>query len=296
MDLRKKNLHAKLLTPLKLCLGAMSFLALTLGWQQLQLARKDHKISLLLSENEILKKNLLSIDSELLEIKDTASDVRLFQKELIKVMKDIDHSYPITFATAAKSQAKPSCGFSDSLDLDAATVANNAKENMFFLSSSQEKLRYDTANLLGLAVSMRDVLENTPSMIPVSGGHISSDFGPRIDPFTGVMKRHNGIDIAAPVGTPVYASADGRVRRATMDKEFGNVIELEHANGYVTIFGHLNDRFIKKGDFVKRGQKIGTVGKTGRRCSGPHVHYGVSKNGAMQNPQGFLLSPPHNVF
>lgn len=296
MELCKKHFHSKLITPFKLCLGAISFLALAISWQHAQLVRKDKRISTLLSENETLKKNLVSIDGELLEIKDAASDVRLFQKELIKVMKDIDQNYPITFASTSKAPSKSSCGFSDSLGLDAAAAANNAKESIFFLSSSQEKLRYDTASLLGRAVSMRDILENTPSMIPVSGGYISSEFGPRIDPFTGLVKRHNGIDIGAPIGTPVYASADGQVLRATRDREFGNVIEVAHADGYVTTYGHLSELLTKKNARVKRGQEIGRVGNTGLRCAGAHLHFGVSKNGVKQNPRKFMISSAPNFF
>ncbi len=253
MDQTKKIINAKLVTPLKTCVAAIFFFVFAMSWQYMQIERKDHKISTLLTENEKLRKSLLSIDAELLDIKDSASDMRVFQKEIVKVMKDIDPKF-VSFVSV-KEQTKPNCGFADSVDIDHSALLQSAKESIFVLSNSQERLRYDAASLLGTAVSIRDAFETTPSLIPVSGGYISSDFGPRIDPITGVVKRHYGIDIAAPIGTPVYASADGIVKRATFDRSFGNVIEILHEDGYVTTYGHLSEMLTKNNSRVKRGQR-----------------------------------------
>lgn len=294
MDLKKKITTSRLVTPLKTCVVAIFFFMVATAWQYMQIVRKDHRISVLLTENETLKKDLLSIDEELLEIKDAASDVRVFQKELMKVMKDIDPNHSVKLAS--RSNAKPSCGFSDSEGIDHDEVLSSAKESIFFLSNTQEKLRFDAAGLLGRAVSIRDAFSTTPSMIPLNGGYISSEFGPRIDPITRTVKRHYGIDFAAPIGTPVYASADGVVKRATLDREFGNVVEIFHPSGHVTTYGHLSEILTKTNSQVKRGDQIGRVGNTGLRCVGAHLHFGVSKNGVKENPKKFLLTSPPNYF
>lgn len=294
MDKLKKNLNAKLVTPLAVCVVAVFFFAVATGWQYMQILRKDLKINSLMSENKHLKKSLSSIDAELLEIKDTASDVRLFQKELAKVISDIDPNYSATFAS--RSEGKPSCAFDETVDFDHQAALQSANESILVLSNSQEKMRFDAAGLLGKAVSIREALEVTPSLIPISGGHISSEFGPRVDPITGVVKLHSGIDLAAPIGTPVYASADGIIKRATFDRELGNVIEIAHANAHVTTYGHLSEILVRHNARVKRGDRIGSVGNTGLRCAGAHLHFGVSKNGVRQNPRKFMLRSPQNVF
>lgn len=281
-----RNINPRLFTPLKMGLLGLFALALICFWQYLQLNRKNHAIVALINENDELKKTLLAIDADLMEIKDTASDVRLFQREMVKVIKDIDAKSPVSLSQEAI--AKPSCGFDEQVNFDLPTIIKNTRENILLLSSSQHKQRFDMAGLLGRAVFMRNILSNTPSLKPVSDGYITSRFGFRKDPVTGGIKHHNGVDIAAPIGTPVFASADGRVVMAGQNKSLGNVIELLHADGFVTVYGHLSQILVTKGEHVERGQQIGRVGNTGSRCVGAHLHYGISQNGVKQNPEKFM--------
>lgn len=290
MILQKKSPRRQHLTPMKICLMTIFCLASALFWQNAVIKRNDHTIAGLLSENADLKKNLYLIDGKLSELRDTESDVRIFQRELVKVIKDIDESYPVSFAS--KSHTKSIHPIDDSFGCDVQEVAQNASESIFKLASSQQGLRFETASLLGRAISIRDILAKTPSMIPVNGGYISSSFGSRRDPFTNQIKKHHGVDIAAPVGTLVVASADGPVLTAAKNSDLGNLIEIQHADGYTTRYGHLSEIFVKKGQIVKRGQVIGSVGNTGLRCSGSHLHFEVSKNGVRQDPKPFMLSSP----
>lgn len=130
--------------------------------------------------------------------------------------------------------------------------------------------------------------DSTPSIRPVNGGYLSSRFGRRIDPFTGRPAFHRGLDFSARVGTPVYAPAAGHVTRASRKGSLGQLIEIDHGNGLVTRYGHLDQFLVKKGDWVRRGQLIGRVGTTGR-STGPHLHYEVVQNGQWQNPWLFIV-------
>lgn len=132
------------------------------------------------------------------------------------------------------------------------------------------------------------VLLATPSIRPARGW-ISSGFGYRKDPFTGERHLHRGVDIATRMGTPIIATADGIVVSSKKDRHFGNIIEVDHGNGFCTRYGHNAANFVKKGDRVKRGQVIGTVGNTGR-STGPHVHYEVRLNGVAVNPRKYMLN------
>lgn len=293
MHMKKINLSLQFISPRGISIAVFVLLVAVVVWQGILIGRKNQAIDALAIENNDLKKNLFALDGELSQIKDTASDVRVFQRELIKVIKDIDQRYPLNIAH--KIDEKPSCGFDESVDIDAGVLMKNAHQNVFTLASSQSKLRFETAGLLGRAISIRNVLEGTPSLQPVHG-EISSDYGIRVDPITGKIKNHSGLDFAAKIGTPVYATADGVVIRATRTEELGNVIELRHADGYTSIYGHLSEMSVKRNNVVKRRQQIGRVGNTGTRCAGAHLHFGISKNGVRQNPKPFLLSAPPVFF
>ncbi len=121
---------------------------------------------------------------------------------------------------------------------------------------------------------------------PVARGSVSSGFGRRGN------SNHDGIDIAAPEGTPVFASRGGRVVFSDHLRGYGNVVIIEHGGGYATVYGHNRVNLVKPGDEVKQGQQIALLGMTGR-TSGPSLHFEVRKNNIARNPLFFL--PPQSV-
>jgi murein DD-endopeptidase MepM/ murein hydrolase activator NlpD len=126
-----------------------------------------------------------------------------------------------------------------------------------------------------------------PSMPPVHSGYYSSNFGWRIDPFTGANALHEGVDFVANAGTPIYASAGGVVDYAGMDSSYGNMVEIDHGNNIVTRYAHASKVLVKVGQVVRRGQEIAEVGSTGR-STGNHLHFEVRYKGVAQNPVRFL--------
>lgn len=129
-----------------------------------------------------------------------------------------------------------------------------------------------------------------PSALPVNSGFFSSNFGWRIDPFTGERAMHEGVDFVAAAGTPIKAAAGGIVIYSENNPSYGNMIEVDHGNGLVSRYAHASKRLVKEGDVVLRGQKIGEVGSTGR-STGPHLHFEVLLNGTPQNPTRYLNLP-----
>lgn len=116
---------------------------------------------------------------------------------------------------------------------------------------------------------------------------LTSRFGKRADPFTGVASRHTGIDMACPTGTPIYAAMSGRVSYTGYSSVYGNYVIVSHIDGYQTLYGHMSRIISKKGDSVSQDTKIGLVGSTGY-STGPHLHFTVYKNGKLVDPLSVL--------
>jgi murein DD-endopeptidase MepM/ murein hydrolase activator NlpD len=156
------------------------------------------------------------------------------------------------------------------------TVSNEADAQFRNLFMTWKKL--DTVEQSAIAI---------PSLQPIDNVKLSSNFGVRSDPFRGTAAMHAGIDLPGPIGTPVYATADGIVGRAQRAGGYGNLVELNHGKGIQTRYGHLSRILVNPNSRVRRGQLIGLMGSTGR-STGSHLHYEVRIDGAAVNPIPYL--------
>ena len=161
------------------------------------------------------------------------------------------------------------------------------------LSALLEEVRYRKETfheVIDYVTREREQLAATPCIWPVNApdAWISSGFGYRQDPITGKRAFHDGIDLVAPVKSPVMATADGVVTFAAWDGGLGWVVTLDHGYGYKTRYGHNHKLLVKKGDKVRRGDVIALEGSTGR-TTGPHAHYEVIRNGKNVNPYRYLV-------
>ncbi len=136
--------------------------------------------------------------------------------------------------------------------------------------------------------SQKSLLASTPAIQPTTGW-LSSGFGYRISPFTGLKEFHQGIDIATRMGTTIIAPADGTVTFTGTKGGLGKCMVIKHGYGMVTRYGHLKKYLVKQGTRVKRGDKIALVGNTGRSTA-PHLHYEVHLNGIPVNPVKYILN------
>ncbi len=136
--------------------------------------------------------------------------------------------------------------------------------------------------------SRKSLLASTPAIYPTKGW-ISSNFGYRKSPFTGLREFHSGLDIATRSGTPIIATADGIITFARRNGGLGLMVGIDHGHGKITRYGHLLKCLVKRGDQVNRGDKIGLVGNTGRSTA-PHLHYEIHVNGIAVNPQKYILN------
>ncbi len=151
-----------------------------------------------------------------------------------------------------------------------------------------QSLSFD--QLKNMAQKQKDKILHIPSILPISLDDytMSSGYGYRRDPVYGSTRFHEGLDFAAPTGTPVYATADGRVSEAGWASGYGNVVNIEHGYNYLTRYAHLSKITVTSGQEVKRGDKIGEVGSTGK-STGPHLHYEVRFKNEPQNPVNYYF-------
>jgi len=151
------------------------------------------------------------------------------------------------------------------------------------LNDREHKLRMMEELLRRRELAARTTLSGRP----VKQGWVSSGFGHRVDPFTGRKKFHKGIDFAGKAGSEVVAVAAGVVIASEWQTGYGNVVEIRHADGYVTHYAHNRENLVKVGDRVEKGETIAILGSTGR-SSGPHVHFEVRRNGKVIDPSRFI--------
>ena len=192
------------------------------------------------------------------------------------VMAGLEHSLP--------EAGTAGVGGATGMESQAPVLAPRA------LAAIDESLTSLTRRSAQLEEFYRDqtlVLASTPSIWPVRG-YLSAGFGNRLDPFTGQKDFHAGIDISTPIGTRVFAPADGVVLSTSVQGGYGNSLIMDHGYGVVTRYGHLDAYAVHPGQRVRRGDLIAFVGNTGR-STGPHLHYEVWVRDQAQNPIHFIL-------
>ncbi len=141
----------------------------------------------------------------------------------------------------------------------------------------------------GLIIGAPRMDVSVPSRMPLEGMQLTSSYGMRNHPVLGGRRQHNGVDLAAPTGTPVYATADGRVGMAQWYSSYGNYVQIEHGGQLQTRYAHLSSYTVQPGTSVRKGDLIGYVGSTGR-STGPHLHYEVRVAGEAVDPTPYMTA------
>jgi len=184
-------------------------------------------------------------------------------------------------------------------DLDLAPGMGGIEQNGEWLTSKEFEQgllnlneefakQYDTLSALQEYLLTTDNITSAiPLGRPIKDGWVSSFYGARVDPFSGRKAFHNGIDFAGKTGSNVYAVSDGIVSWAGTRGDYGELVEIDHGNGYVTRYAHNKAIKVKVGDRLAKGDVIALLGSTGR-ATGPHVHYEVLKDGKSVNPYNYI--------
>lgn len=173
------------------------------------------------------------------------------------------------------------------LDKEVQAMLDNLEGDLNVLTSQAKLRQVSFQELDEFFKNQRSLLASTPSIWPTRGW-VTSGFGYRKSPFTGLPEKHEGLDIASRKGSEIRATADGKVISAGRQYGYGNLIEIDHGYGVISRYGHNSKNIVKVGDQVKRGDLIALVGNTGR-STGPHVHYEIIVDGVPVDPRNYIL-------
>lgn len=221
--------------------------------------------------------------------------------EALNVMQGIqqrdDNLYRVVLQADPVADAVRKAGYGgtnryeDLMDLANADLVVNTTQKMDVLHRQLYIQSKSFDEVVDLCKNNDEMLKCIPAIQPVSNKNLkqtASGYGYRIDPIYKTTKFHSGMDFSANIGTPVYATGDGRVVKVGWESGYGKLIKIDHGFGYMTWYAHLNDYNVRVGQKVVRGEVIGKVGNTGK-STGPHLHYEVHVKGKVVNPVNYYF-------
>lgn len=231
-------------------------------------------------ENEVVRKELKKLENEVVDLSGTIDSLESYDQKLrtYASLQPIDKG--IQDIPTSNNRA-------DSGKIDYQNI-NELSKRLDNLLNRAELQSQSFKELVDHIDEKRYLRDHTPSIAPVQGWFVSG-YGYRLDPFTGNIKMHEGIDIAGPIGTPIVAPADGIVKTVMEKPGFGLTIEIVHGYGLVTFYAHCQRANIEAGATVKRGDIIAFLGDTGK-STGPHLHYEIRVSQVPVNPINYIIN------
>ena len=251
---------------------------------------KRERIAELKTENTALHRQFVLMEEELKNMRHSMDQLQ----EKDRIMRAwVDLSEPSDdvrqIGVGGGEAIPPEWENAVSADVSDLLVSNRTNVDQLLREAQFLTASFDTIlSVLSKDIQMR---QHIPSITPVrmENPRISSGFGIRRDPFTGRRQFHFGIDYPGRRGTPIIATADGKIDKIDRNNRLGWYVVINHGYGLQTLYGHLNSKPPgKRGDRVKRGEKIGEMGRTGRSTA-THLHYSVIKNGKSENPRHYIF-------
>lgn len=264
-------------------------LAVMAGWGWRASGDEASGDSPLAKENRALVATVTALEGKVGQLRKEIAEVFAVQSLMAQAL-DLPALDVETFAAGVGGRGPASAGTADTLAFYPAPAGDPPRADLGLdqLLRQAQIQRQGYLAMLDTLSARQTLRAHLPSVRPAEIGFISSGFGYRTDPFTGRRTFHHGLDFLVPMGTPVIATGDGVVAVVQQQRGFGRVVKIDHGNGLVTVYAHLNSILVRKGDVVRRGDLIAKSGNSGR-VSAPHLHYEVHLHGRPVNPAIYIL-------
>jgi murein DD-endopeptidase MepM/ murein hydrolase activator NlpD len=253
----------------------------------IQIRKKTFELNQLRQQTQEQKSKINFFSSKIEDLERQLSTLKDFDKK-IRIIANLEKSQETASFMGMGGPSPSDVREKLKVEKDEKGLTHQLRTDIERLESEAASQEESLSELIKLLQSKKEMLVHTPSIWPVHGW-VTSGFGFRVNPFTGLTQMHEGLDISNRVGTPVIATADGIVSDTGKDSSHGIVMVISHGFGMTTRYLHLNKVFVRAGQKVKRGDKIAEVGMTGR-STGPHLHYEVRVNGIPVNPVRYILN------
>ena len=283
---RRLRIHKK---TFKIGLYLLAFVLLSTVFffcDYIQVRKKGFELTHLRYETEEQRSKIHFFSSKIEDLEGQLSRLKDFDKK-IRIIANLEKGQETTSVMGIGGPSPSDVREKLKAQNDDTGLVQQMRSDVERLKSEAMSREDSLSELEKLLQTKREMLVHTPSIWPIHGW-VTSSFGFRINPFTGLTQMHEGLDISNRLGTLVIAPADGIVSATGTDFSLGNAVVVSHGFGVTTRFYHLSKILVGAGQKVKRGDRIGEVGTTGR-STGPHLHYEVRVNGISVNPVRYIL-------
>lgn len=253
----------------------------------IQVRKKTFELSHLKLETEEQRSKIHFFSSKIEDLEGQLSKLKDFDKK-IRIIANLEKGHEATSFMGMGGPSPSDVREKLKGEKDEMGLVQQMRTDIERLKSEAASREESLSELERLLQTKRDVLISTPSIWPVQGW-VTSGFGFRANPFTGLTQMHEGMDISNRIGTLIVAPADGIISDIGSDRAHGRILVISHGFGMMTRYSHLNNVLVRVGQKVKRGDKIAEVGMSGK-TTGPHLHYEIRLNGIPVNPMRYILN------
>ena len=253
----------------------------------IQVRKKTFELNHLRFETQEQRSKIHFFSSKIEDLEGQLSKLKDFDKK-IRIIANLEKGHETTSFMGMGGPSPSDVREKLKSEKDEKGLVQQMRTDIERLKSEAASREESLSELERLLQTKRDVLVSTPSIWPVQGW-VTSGFGFRANPFTGLTQMHEGMDISNRIGTLIVATADGIISDIGSDWAHGRILVISHGFGMMTRYSHLNKVLVRVGQKVKRGDKIAEVGMSGK-TTGPHLHYEVRLNGIPANPMRYILN------
>jgi murein DD-endopeptidase MepM/ murein hydrolase activator NlpD len=271
-----------------LYLFAFGFLSATFFFcDYIQVKKKAFELNRLREETQVQMSQIHFFSARIEDLEKQLSKLKDFDRR-IRIIANLERGQETTPFMGMGGPSPSDIREKLRLEKDEKGLIQHMRSDIERIQSEALSREESFSELEKLLLTKKNILTHTPSIWPVKGW-VTSGFGFRTNPFTGLTQMHEGIDISNRIGTLIVAPADGIVLDIGSDLVYGKILVISHGFGVNTRYGHLSKILVKVGHHVKRGDEIAEVGMTGK-TTGPHLHYEVRLNGIPANPMRYILN------